>query len=1122
MKMEVKVKGKDLFRKILTIQHPFKPEIENFSFQRDEGIIHFKNPKELSKKDREFVEAGYSYYGLYFSSKDLIFPDIIDRPEEKRFQDNKNYNLFFWQERFPEKWKDFLKKPLFLFVPEKKVKGFTAVSKFFHIENVILGKKVFYFNIKKFPEKPFEVFLELKGEEKWDLFILDHLSSADQVNFEKFLFFILKAPYEGYEIVATQWPGKKLPQGDFVEIPRFSYSEFLKIFHFPFLKREEFFNLIEENLEKYDYFPSNLVEVFLKKKEPEESILSKSKEKRGSADKEKLKQILMNGELFKAYPYLEEIRKRKQLYELFLAWQGDWETLLLILKKPAEELLPLLFLLGWDGFMEIERLRAFLPEEIYFLLENRKENFLERLKEILEKNERISFYLKLIYADKSLSSGFMEAENILRDMEKRGKKMKPFEEAQLNRFLSYYNFYKGNLEKAIEFNKKWIEISERNGWLWQMPLAFNDLAVLFMEKKDYEGARKSAQTALNFSFLLPEEKKEGTISFNLAVILTYLEEFEKAKEIFKKLEKIHREKGDYYSLAFDLYEISRVLYLQGELEEGLKYIKQAEEIIKNFPHHPRFFQIWILKTKLILWFSREEYKNSLDDLKNFKNYPPHLKLEIEEILSEGALRGFINYKFISSDNIEFERRIKEGNLKGTSFYPDSIEKAIKVLEWNLFYPEKLPEQTLKNAIEFIERKNLQRWRLNISEKKSAYLPPIFEIFGEKEFSFERIPFDFKLVLKDGSVIEKGKGENFYKILIPEDTWLFLPEELALKYSEEVWRGWVYAILYKKEEREGIEINFPENLQNFNGFYFSSYKMQKIVEKAKKIAGIDIPVHIYGETGTGKEILAKAIHQESKRFYGPFVPVNCSAIPENLFESEFFGWKKGAFSGALMDRAGYFEQANRGTLFLDEIGELPLNLQAKLLRVIQEKEIQPLGDVQRKKVDFRLITATNKDLKKMVEEGKFREDLYYRIVVGFFKLPPLRERKEEIKPLASLIIQKNIKNFGIKNCKIDPIFLKALEKKEWKGNVRELENYIIALLANMDEGGTLTLKEEFLPEKEEAFKFKGTYHQLVASFKKEIIEEAMKRAGNSRKEAAKILGITPQALGYILKELKMVK
>lgn len=1117
--MQIKVKEKELFRKILTINYPLKPKIKDFSYKNGEGLIQFEEQKKLSKIERELIEAGYSHFGLYFSSEDLLFPDLIDIPEEKKVANYKNLNFFFWQEKFPEKWKEYLKKPLFLFFPEKKTRGFTAISRYFQIESIILGKKVFYFNIKENNENSYENFLKLKGNEKWDIFILDHLSFADQESFEKFLFFILKAPYENYEIVATQWPGKTLPEGDFLEIPKFSFPEVLKIFYFPCLEKEKYLSLIEENLEKFEYFPGNLVMEFLKIYGFEEKVPPVKKEKKYCFNEKKVEEFLKEGKLFQAYPYLPEIKKRKELYELLLGWQGDWETLLLILKKPKKELLPVLFFLGWDGFLEIEKLSNFLEEDLYLLLKDRKKNYLERLKKTIIKNEVLSFYLKLIYADRIFSSGKKEAEDIFKELEIK-KDLKPFEGAQLNRFLSYYYFYKGNIEKALKFNNKWIEISSENGWLWQMPLAFNDLSVFFMEKKDYENAKRSAQTALNFSFFLSEEKKENVIYFNLGVILTYLEEFEKSKEIFKKLEKTHRENGDNYSLIFDLFEISRIFYLEGELEEGFRNLKEAEKLLESFPEHPRFFQILILKTRILLWFSGEEYLNSLNYLKNLKNYPPHLEPEIKEILSQGALRKGIDYQIFYNEILKIEKNIKEG--KEISFIPSNLEEAIRVLEWKIFYPEKVPEDFLRISFNFFEKKGLNKWKTKILKEKTQISLPVFEIFKERELNFEKIPFDFKLILKDGSIIEKGELKDFEKILIPGDILLYIPKDFASRYSEDIWIGWVYGLIYKKNEEEGIEIKFPEELENFNGFYYSSLKMKKIVENAKKLAKSEIPIHIYGETGTGKEILAKAIHQESRRFHYPFLPVNCSAIPENLFESEFFGWKKGSFTGALMDRPGYFEQADRGTLFLDEIGELPLNLQAKLLRVLQEKEIQRLGDVQRKKVDFRLITATNKDLKKMVEEGKFREDLYFRIVVGSIGLPPLRERKEEIKPLANLIISKNLKNFDIKNYKIDPLFFKGLEKREWKGNIRELENYIVSLMANLEEGGTLKIQEGFIQKLEEKGQKTGNYHQLLNNFKRELVEEAMKRANNSRKDAAKILGITPQALGYILRELKMVK
>jgi len=1111
--MEIKIKDKELFKKILKINYPYKPEIINFSFDGEVGKIQFKEIKKFSNKEKEIIKAGYSNYGLYFSSDDLIFPDKIGEKKEIKILNPDSYNFFFWEEIFPKSWVNFFEKPLFLFFPDRKVKGFTSISRFFHIEYLLKGKKVFYFNVKDHLENPYEEFLKQIGKEKYDLFIIDHISRANIYSFEKFLFFILKAPFDGYEIVVTQWQGRALPEGGLASFPNFSFSDLLKIFCFPEIEKNDYLKLIEEYSLKYENIPGNMVCQFLKKigvKEKEE------KEKRSliSFNEKKVKENLKKGKLFEVYHFLQEIKKDEKLNTYLLLWQGDWETLFLLLKKPEEDLMPVLFLLGWDGIVDFLKLKDFLPSDVFLLLKDRKKDFLQRLKNLIEKNDKLSFYLKLIYADKLFSSGLKEGENIFKEILKEKNNLEEFELAQLYRFLSYFYFYKGEIEKAIEYNLKWIKISEENGWLWQMPLAFNDLSVIYLEEKNFEKAKRCLKAGLNFSIFLSEEKKENIISFNLGVIYTYLFEFQKAKKIFKKLEEDHRKNNDIYSLIFDLYELSRVNYLEGNIEESNNILNEIGYLLNENLNHPRYHQYILLKTKVSLWLSKEEYKKSLLILKNLENFPQHLEEEREEILSKGEIGGFIDL------NPKEERKKKEFKILSSDI--NSIEGAIKILEIKRICPENVGNSVLKKALSFLEEKGLKKWEDIILKGKKPFSLEIFEIFKEEKIDYVKISFPFKIVLKDGSLIEKGKDENFVKISFPDEILLFLPEDLAKSFSEEIWYAWVYSLIYKTKEEKNYPEKIPEEIENFNGFYYSSYKMKKIIEKAKKLAKSEIPIHIYGETGTGKEVLAKAIHQESKRFYGPFVPVNCSAVPENLFESEFFGWKKGAFTGALMDKPGYFEQADKGTLFLDEIGELPLNLQAKLLRVLQEKEIQRLGDIKRKSVDFRLITATNKDLKKLMEEGKFREDLYYRIVVSQIYLPPLRERKEEIISLSNLIISKNLKNFDLKSYKIDPFFYKAIEERDWKGNVRELENYIVSIMANLEEGGIISLKEGFSQKREETYKLKGNYHQILNDFKKQIIEEALKKAKNNRKEAAKLLGITPQALGYIIRELKMVK
>ncbi len=232
----------------------------------------------------------------------------------------------------------------------------------------------------------------------------------------------------------------------------------------------------------------------------------------------------------------------------------------------------------------------------------------------------------------------------------------------------------------------------------------------------------------------------------------------------------------------------------------------------------------------------------------------------------------------------------------------------------------------------------------------------------------------------------------------------------------------------------------EKQYNFNNIIGQSKAMQSVYELINKVLDNDTTVLITGESGTGKEVIAKAIHYNSKRKDYPFIAVDCASIPETLIESELFGHEKGAYTGATNRKKGKFEIANKGTLFLDEIGNLRLDVQAKLLRVLQEKEIYRVGGNERIKVDVRIIAATNADLEKLIKEGKFREDLYYRLNVVPIKLPPLRERKDDIPLLIQHFLNKYNKEYN-KNVKFNNEVIKILYDYPWPGNVRELENLV---------------------------------------------------------------------------------
>jgi two-component system NtrC family response regulator len=249
--------------------------------------------------------------------------------------------------------------------------------------------------------------------------------------------------------------------------------------------------------------------------------------------------------------------------------------------------------------------------------------------------------------------------------------------------------------------------------------------------------------------------------------------------------------------------------------------------------------------------------------------------------------------------------------------------------------------------------------------------------------------------------------------------------------------------------------------SFTTMIAGSRAMRAVTDTASRVAASDATVLLEGESGTGKELLAKAIHFHSARAKGPFVPINCGAIPEQLLESELFGHRRGSFTGAMADKQGKFEAAERGTIFLDEVGDLPLLLQVKILRVLQEREIDKIGESRPRKIDVRVIAATNRDLEKMAADGAFREDLYYRLAVVSIRVPPLRERLDDIPFLVDHFLEKHSSRMGRPRPRIENSVYSALNLYAWPGNIRELEN-IIERAVVLDRDGIVALDD--LPDR----------------------------------------------------------
>ena len=317
---------------------------------------------------------------------------------------------------------------------------------------------------------------------------------------------------------------------------------------------------------------------------------------------------------------------------------------------------------------------------------------------------------------------------------------------------------------------------------------------------------------------------------------------------------------------------------------------------------------------------------------------------------------------------------------------------------------------------------------------------------------------------------------------------------------------------------------------FKNIIGRSAKMQEVLATVERVAPSNSTILLGGESGVGTDMIARALHQHSRRAAGPFIKINCTAIPENLLESELFGYEKGAFTGAVGSKPGKFELADKGTIFLDEIGDVPGTIQVKLLRVLQDRDFERLGGTKTLKVDVRVVAATNQDLRAALEEGTFRQDLYYRLNVVPINIPPLRERKEDIPYLADYFLERFARQAGKPLHGITPAAQKVLMDFHWPGNVRELENIIERAVA-LSAGDTLDVADIRLDlspvpsaaagstsaaeSAAGAFPPPGT---TLEQFEDGIIREALRRANGNKSQAARLLGISRNALRYRLAKL----
>jgi two-component system NtrC family response regulator len=363
------------------------------------------------------------------------------------------------------------------------------------------------------------------------------------------------------------------------------------------------------------------------------------------------------------------------------------------------------------------------------------------------------------------------------------------------------------------------------------------------------------------------------------------------------------------------------------------------------------------------------------------------------------------------------------------------------------------------------------------------------------------------------IIVSGQGEKENALqAVGAGAYDFLPKPVDLELLKLLLKRAFHVASLEREFRQMQQLQG----ENFEGMLGSSPQMQQVFGSIRKVATSDAPVLILGESGTGKEMVAQAIHHRSPRKDGPFIAINCSAIPETLLESELFGHEKGAFTGAHMQRKGRIETATGGTLFLDEIGELPALLQVKLLRFLQEQCIERVGGRQTIQVDTRVVAATNVDLTKAITENRFREDLYYRLAVVVINLPPLRKRENDVRLLAQEFLRRAAAKVGKAGLGFDQEAIRALGNHAWPGNVRELDNRVKRAVIMADRK-RLTAEDLELSEVASATRV-GSLKDAREEVEREMIQRSLRKHSGKIAPAAADLGISRPTLYELMDKL----
>jgi transcriptional regulator with GAF, ATPase, and Fis domain len=683
-------------------------------------------------------------------------------------------------------------------------------------------------------------------------------------------------------------------------------------------------------------------------------------------------------------------------------------------------------------------------------------------------------------------------------------------------YLGELSFEMGRYDEAFDYYNKVMEILENldsaGDFLDQIERRKSDL---FLARGSVEDALEAARRAIRAAKALGNSYELALSLRALGLALKEKGEREEALNNLRRSVTILEELGEKYERARTYIHLAKLLTEAGYNKEATTYLIKANDLGRTLSLPYIQGQANLVLAKLMLQsqdtdgalFYLDEAESILEDAKELELLEDvkSFRRKVESYMVEAAInasKGFSlleKWRITNSLSIEAQLRELAKQLQAESAY-------LAISENGGDYRPLAAIKLRKGQIDAITNHIL-----SLDHKSGVPIAASrVQLDGMGEISYIAIPFDV------------GNGTRGF---------LFLSRSTRIPFNEEqiTFLSLSSELFVLKLQLQGKEELLRENLRlkrelqreaRFLGIVTRNRKMLDILTLIDRIRSSSVPILLQGETGTGKELIARAIHYCSDRRDKPFIPLNCANIPESLLESELFGHKRGAFTDAKEDKKGWFEVADGGTIFLDEIAEMGISAQAKILRFLEHHEVLPIGARNAIKVDVRIIAATNKDLEKEVREGRFREDLYYRLKVFQIHLPPLRERKEDIPILVNYFVEKFSKEINLDPIpKIHPQTMKILLSYDWPGNVRELENEIRRAVIILPPGqreitpDLLSIVDKLSPNDRPDLPLE----EKVNEFERSLIEDALKRANGVKIKAAELLGIPESTLRRKIKK-----